>query len=224
MQINPPEEAPAVGSGNSFGPERNLLARATWGRGEWFVRCSGELLAIQLGPPRSMRLRGAPYPILTLEPSEISLVRKGIEVLALPDGDGSFVRGSMVYLDLHLRHSRTEGLIETLRKLGPCNPARDTVQVLGPGLIRLIWQGPYHRMSPSADRAIDLIRSAAGVRPETQPRPVDWQDLSEEELSEYLLQLQDAGHYDEATDILRKRNAREHGGPTEYVHRPTASA
>ncbi len=221
MQICRPEDAPVLRTGRSFAPSRGLLARVTWGRGEWFVRCSSELVAIHLGTPRGPR--GA-APVLVLEPSEIAVVRREAEILALPDEHGSFVRGAMVYVDMYLRHSGTRDLQATLSEVAPADPARETVRVPQPGLIRLVWEGPYHRMRPDAAEAIELIRTAAGVAPEAQPRPKRWQELSEEDLGDHILQLQEAGRYAEATEILEKRDARDREGPTEYVHPPTANA
>ena len=70
----------------------------------------------------------------------------------------------MVYLDLHLRHSRTDELIETLAGVAAGDPARDTVRLPQPGMIRLIWEGPYHRMQPSAECAVELVWAAAAGR------------------------------------------------------------
>ena len=212
----------------AYGPQLRSFARPArardLGRGEWFVRCSSELVAIHLGTQRGPRGPRGVAPVLVLEPSEIAVVRREAEILALPDEHGSFVRGAMVYVDMYLRHSGTRDLQATLSEVAPADPARETVRVPQPGLIRLVWEGPYHRMRPDAAEAIELIRTAAGVAPEAQPRPKRWQELSEEDLGDHILQLQEAGRYAEATEILEKRDARDREGPTEYVHPPTANA
>ena len=91
-------------------------------------------------------------------------------------------------------------------------------------MIRLVWEGPYHRMRPSAEHAVELIRAAAGVAPAAEGRTVPWQELSDEDLSSYILQLQEAGRYAEAMEILRRRDARDKRGPSEYLHPPSANA
>ncbi len=224
MEICPFEDAPADPSARSFAPTQSLLARVTRGRSDWFLRCGPDQIAIQLGTQSGLRRAQSEKSILLLDPSEIVVVRRESELLALPDGDGSFLRAAMVYIDLHLRHSRTEDLHVALIEHDPGDPARETVRVIGPGLIRLVWEGPHHRMSPSANDAIDLLRSVAGVSPEAQPRSRDWRELSHEELGDHLLQLQDAGRYDEVMEILNRRDSKDGEGATEYVHRPSTRA
>lgn len=204
MEIYAAGQAPRLSDARRFFAATGGL-RSAVGRlfGTFFVGISDARVAIALGAARGS-LRSDP--VIVLERHEIAMVDSSGELWAIPGPDGGMQRAEFRFVDLHLSQSRSEALLRAVER-GPRLPSGVyPVSLPQPGVLRLVWDGPGIHVSPDLDVALALLEQRSVRALHSDPGARSWRELSEHELGERLLDLYDAGRFDEAVSILRARD------------------
>lgn len=192
------------------------VSRATFGPDNWLVRYAPDGLLIQLRSYLNSHLPDEDETVAWIPTSEIRAASRTDLRREVPDSDRGTTVEKSSYLDLRLRHPRTEELAEALRRERSRGAGRDgslgktkfhhyPVALPEPDLVRILWSGPRSRVRPGLGRILRLLSERVPLEEGSRIKRSIPEASEGRALDDYIVELIETGDRIGAVKLVRLR-------------------